>query len=148
MCTSNRGPWLRKNSLKRSNWSIALYVVLIFASGIAAGVLGQRLVASRVVSADSVARSPEQWRAKYVDEMRVRLALDAPQETKVNQILDVTRTRFNDLRERSRPEMKRIRDEQAESIRGILNESQKASYVAFLLEKEAQKKTRGSSASR
>ncbi len=134
--------------MKRSNWSIAVYVVLIFVSGIAAGALGQRLVTSRVVSADSVPRSPEQWRAKYVDEMRQRLSLDATQETKVNQILDVTRTRYNEIKERNRPEMKRIQEEQAESIRGILNESQKASYTEFRREKEAQKKARASSESR
>lgn len=134
--------------MKRSNWSIALYVVLIFVSGMAAGALGQRLVTSRVVSADSAPRSPEQWRAKYVDEMRQRLSLDATQESKVNQILDVTRARYNEVRERNRPEMKRIQDEQAESIRGILNEGQKASYTSFRLEKDAQKKARASSESR
>lgn len=134
--------------MKRSNWSIALYVVLIFVSGMAAGALGQRLVTSRVVSADTAPRSPEQWRAKYVDEMRQRLSLDATQETKVNQILDVTRTRYNEIKERNRPEMKRIQEEQAESIRGILNKSQKASYTAFRQEKEAQKKARASSESR
>lgn len=134
--------------MKRSNWSIALYVVLIFVSGIAAGALGQRLASSRVVSADSAPRSPEQWRSKYVDEMRERLALDATQETKVNQILDVTRTRYNEVKARNRPEMKRIQEQQAESIRGILNESQKASYAAFRLEKDAQRKARTSSESR
>ena len=134
--------------MKRSNWSIAVYVVLIFVSGIAAGALWQRLVTSRVVSADSVPRSPEQWRAKYVDEMRQRLTLDATQETKVNQILDLTRTRYNEVKERNRPEMNRIQQEQVESIRGILNESQKASYTAFRLEKEAQKKARTSSSFR
>ena len=75
--------------MKRSSWSIALYVVLIFASGVAAGVLGQRLLASNVVSAATSPRSPEQWRAKYVSELRQRLALDHPQETKVNEVLDV-----------------------------------------------------------
>lgn len=134
--------------MKRSNWSIAVYVVLIFVSGIAAGALGQRLVTSRVASADSVPRSPEQWRAKYVDEMRQRLTLDATQETKVNQILDLTRTRYNEVKARNRPEMNRIQQEQVESIRGILNESQKASYTVFRLEKEAQKKARTSSESR
>ena len=105
--------------MKRSNWSIAVYVVLIFVSGIAAGALGQRLVTARVVSADSAPRSPEQWRAKYVDEMRQRLTLDATQEAKVNQILDLTRSRYNEVKERNRPEMNRIQQEQVESIRGI-----------------------------
>ena len=80
--------------------------------------------------------------------MRDRLALDATQETKVNQILDVTRTRYNEVKARNRPEMKRIQEQQAESIRGILNESQKASYAAFRLEKDAQRKARTSSESR
>ena len=130
--------------MKRSSWSIALYVVLIFASGVAAGVLGQRLLASNVVSAATSPRSPEQWRAKYVSELRQRLALDHPQETKVNEVLDVTRARYNEVRERSRPEMKRIHDEQVESIRGLLSDTQKTGYAQFLIEKEAEKKARAS----
>jgi len=130
--------------LKRSNWVIALYVVLIFASGVAAGVLGQRLMASNVVSAATSPRTPEQWRAKYVAEMNQRLTLDAAQLTKVNQIMDVTRARYNEVRERNRPEMKRVHDEQIESIRGVLSDTQKNGYAQFLLEKEAEKKARAS----
>jgi hypothetical protein len=131
--------------VKRSTWSIAFYVVLIFASGVAAGVLGQRLLASRVVIADSAPRTPEQWRAKYVEELRERLSLDATQEATLNKVLDITRARYNQVRERNRPEMKRIHDEQVESIREVLNDAQKAAYAQFLLEKEAEKKARSGS---
>lgn len=130
--------------MKRSSWSIALYVVLIFASGVAAGVLGQRLAASRVVSADSAPRSPEQWRAKHVAELVQRLALNPDQATKVNQIMDVTRERYNEVRERSRPEMKRIQEEQVQSIRALLTGAQNTAYGDFLAEKEAEKKARAS----
>lgn len=128
--------------MKRPSWSIALYVILIFASGVTAGVLGQRLIASRVVSADSAPRTPDQWRAKYVAELGQRLTLNPDQATKVNQIMDVTRERYNEVRERNRPEMKRIHDEQIESIRAVLTGEQTASYAQFLLEKEAEKKAR------
>ncbi len=130
--------------MKRSNWVIALYVVLIFASGVAAGALGQRLIASNVVSAATSPRTPEQWRAKYIAEMKQRLLLDDAQLTKVNEIMDVTRARYNEVRERNRPEMKRIHDEQIESIRGVLSDTQKNGYGQFLLEKEAEKKARAS----
>ena len=131
--------------MKRSSWSIAFYVLLVFSSGVAAGILGQRLVTSRVVSAESSPRTPEQWRARFVAEIRERLALDAAQEGKLNKILDVTRARYNEVRERSRPEMKRIHDEQVDSIREFLNERQKAEYAKFILEKEAEKKARSGS---
>lgn len=132
--------------MKRSNWAIALYIVLIFVSGVVAGVMGQRLLAANVVSASSAPRTSEQWRAKYVADIRQRLALDATQESKVNQIMDVTRARFNEVRERTRPEMKRIHDEQVESIRALLSETQKSSFAQFLIEKEAEKKARASEA--
>lgn len=132
--------------MKRSTWSIAVYVLLIFTSGVAAGVMGQRLVTSRVVSADSAPRTPEQWRAKFVADLRERLALKPEQEAKVNQILDSTRARYNEVRERNRPEMKRIHDDQVESIRAELTEAQKAAYSQFLLEKEAEKKARSAEA--
>lgn len=131
--------------MKRSSVSIALYVLLIFSSGVAAGVLGQRLVASRVVSADAAPRTPDQWRAKYVAEIRERLSLDAAQETKLNKILDITRARYNEVRERNRPEMKRIHDEQIESIREVLNDKQKGEYAKFIVEKEAERKARSGS---
>jgi len=131
--------------VKRSSLSIALYVLLIFAAGVAAGALGQRLASSHVVSADSAPRTPDQWRAKYVAEVRHRLSLDSSQETKLNKILDVTRARYNEVRERNRPEMKRIHDEQIESIREVLTDKQKAEYAKFILEKEAEKKARAGS---
>lgn len=134
--------------MKRPSWSIALYVLLIFASGVIAGVLGQRLVASRVVSADSAPRTPDQWRAKYVAELGQRLNLQSDQQTKINQIMDVTRERYNEVRERNRPEMKRIQEEQVASIREVLTDGQKASYAQFLVEKEAEKKARASRESR
>jgi hypothetical protein len=117
---------------------------LIFTAGIAAGVLGQRLVSSHVVIADAP-RTPDQWRTKYVADLRDRLALDPTQEAKLNKILDVTRARYNEVRERNRPEMKRIHDEQVESIREVLNDAQKSSYAKFLQEKEAEKKARSGS---
>lgn len=106
--------------------------------------LGQRLMASNVVSAATSPRTPEQWRAKYVAEMNQRLSLDAAQLTKMHQIMEVTRARYNEVRERNRPEMKRIHDEQIESIRGVLSDTQKNGYAQFLLEKEAEKKARAS----
>lgn len=127
-------------------WSIALYVLLIFASGVAAGVLGQRLVSSRVVSAESGPRTPEQWRARFVSELSDRLNLEANQTAKINQILDVTRARFNEIRERNRPEMKRIHDEQVESIKALLNDNQRTAYTQFLAEKEAERKARSGEA--
>jgi hypothetical protein len=132
--------------VKRTSWSVALYVLLVFTSGVAAGVLGQRLVTSKVVNADSAPRTPEQWRAKFVAELSQRLALDGTQVTKVNQILDITRARYNEVRERNRPEMQRIHDEQVDSIKAVLSDPQKSSYKQFLDEKEAEKKARSTEA--
>ena len=132
--------------MKRTSWSVALYVLLVFTSGVAAGVLGQRLVTSKVVNADSAPRTPEQWRAKFVAELSQRLALDGTQVTKVNQILDITRARYNEVRERNRPEMQRIHDEQVDSIKAVLSDPQKSSYTQFLDEKEAEKKARSTEA--
>nr|MCU0246613.1 hypothetical protein [Bryobacter sp.] len=52
------------------------------------------------------------------------------------QILDYTRDRYRAARERMRPEMKQIQDEQAEKIRAMLNEKQRSEYEKILEERE------------
>lgn len=121
--------------------SVALYLGLVFLAGVASGALGHRVYSSRAVSANSGGPpSPVEWRAKFVGEMNERLHLNRSQLADLDKILDQTRERYRELRERSKPEMKRIYDEQVEAITAILTADQRPEYARMVEERERLRK--------
>jgi hypothetical protein len=64
------------------------------------------------------------------------LKLDGNQVQRVNVILDETRARYREVKERYRPEMKQIHEEQIQKVRTILNEQQQGEYDKFREERE------------
>lgn len=122
--------------MKRSNFAVLATLLLVFASGALVGVFGYRMYSTSPVSAKGQRPSPDEWRKRFVDEMQQRLDLNAEQLKQLDQILDYTRDRYRAARERMRPEMKQIQDEQAEKIRAMLNEKQRSEYEKILEERE------------
>jgi Spy/CpxP family protein refolding chaperone len=122
--------------MKRSSLSTAVYLLLVFLSGIAVGVFANRLYVMNSVSANASSKSPEEWRRKYVEEMRSRLRLSDQQVAQLQPILDETRQRFHDAHERAKPELKAIQDEQVQKVRSILKDDQKAEFEKFRQERE------------
>jgi hypothetical protein len=127
--------------MKRSSLSLALSLLLVFASGIAAGFFGRGYYESTTVKAATVRpRTPEDYRKAYVEEMSKRLALSQTQKVKLDEILDETRAKYREVRERHRPEMKAIQDEQVDKVNGMLTEPQRAEYAKMRAEREAKRK--------
>jgi len=123
--------------MKRSSYSVLLYVLLIFLSGALVGAFGHRLYTTKSVSAKSGKRlSPDEYRKRYMDEMSARLKLDSNQVQQLTAILDETRQRYKEARDRMDPEMKRIQEEQRNRIRGMLSAEQRAEYEKMLEEKD------------
>ncbi len=127
--------------MKLSRLNVALYVALIFASGILVGVFGNRLYAVKTVNA----KAPEEWRKQYMAEMHRRLTLRPEQVSQLNSVLDETRTRFHEVHEKYRPELEAIKGQQQAKIRAFLDEGQRAEYEKMREERErnAPKKGRG-----
>jgi hypothetical protein len=121
--------------MKLTRTTVAVYASLVFGSGVVVGVFGQRLYTVNTVVAKAPTRSDE-WRKRYTAEMQTRLHLKADQLSNLNRILDDTRTRFHEVRERSRPELENVRLQQIEKIRGMLDESQRAEYDKMRAERE------------
>jgi hypothetical protein len=130
--------------MKLSRTAVAVYVGLIFLSGLVLGALGQRLYMVHSVDASSVRRNPDEWRKRYTEEMRTRLSLNAGQMSQLNGILDRTRQEVKDARERQKPEMDAIRDRQVNNIRAILSEQQRAEFEKMREERERNVKKMGS----
>jgi hypothetical protein len=105
--------------MKRWNLPIALYLFLVFVSGAVVGALGYRIY--KPPSASSNARmSPEEFRRQYLLEIKTRVNLTDDQLQKVNAILDETRSRFHDARDRHNQIVKQIGEEQRAKMRTIL----------------------------
>lgn len=125
--------------MRRSNLTLALSLLIVFASGIVVGVLGHNYFLKREVAARAP-RSPEEFRKAYVEEMRNRLKLSGPQVEHLNQILDETREQFRQLREKQRPEVKALQDAQTARINAILSPEQQQEYARMRKEREEKRK--------
>ena len=107
--------------MKLSRLSIALYVGLIFLSGVVLGVFGHSLYAV------TTAHSSEDVRKKALADMKQRLNLNDDQFSKINSIYDETRVHFHEVRERYKPEMDALQLQQREKVRAILTQIGRAS---------------------
>jgi hypothetical protein len=131
--------------VKRSQVSIILSMLAVFCSGILVGGYGYHSYAAQTVSATGKPPlKPEEWRRKYIEEVRTRVNLDDAQVGSLNLILDETRSRFRDLKERQKQEQKketdRIRSEQNEKVRAMLKPEQRPEYDRFREEREQRMK--------
>jgi hypothetical protein len=145
--------------MNRSTLSAGVYMLAVFTSGAAVGALGHRLYTAQTVIATRDVQSgqkpsPEEFRRRYVQELRTRLNLDADQLSRVNGILDETRDRSRAVREKyksehdainakARPEMKAVHEQQVAHIRSLLkDDSQRQAYDQFLAERERRRRER------
>ncbi len=124
--------------MRRSNLIIAVYLVLIFASGVVVGAFASRLYSPPAVSSrDRPGRlSPEEYRQRYVREMQTRLNLSPEQTTQLNKVLDDTGAKVHAAHQRRTLEMKAIHEEQMNRVRAILTASQRPLYEQLVRERE------------
>jgi Spy/CpxP family protein refolding chaperone len=128
--------------VKLSRLTIALYVGLIFASGVVLGVFGHSLYAVTTVKSFRPP-TPEEVRKKKLAEMQTRMKLSDDQVSKINSIYDETRAKFHEVRERYRPEMDALENVQRDKVRSVLSPEQRAEYEKMLKEREELQKQNG-----
>ncbi|MEK7407428.1 MAG: hypothetical protein AAB225_20315 [Acidobacteriota bacterium] len=119
--------------MPRSRVSLLAYLLLVFLSGVVVGLVGHRLYTAREVRATRRPASPEEYRQRYIEDMRTRLKLTDEQVRKVDAILDETRDRF-------RAEFKTIQDDQRQKIDAVLTPEQSAEYDKMQKEREERRK--------
>jgi hypothetical protein len=130
--------------MPKSKFSAAIYLSLVFLSGALVGGLSYRLYAVNTVNAVNAGvrlprLNPEEARRHYMDEIRTTVKLDDDQIRQVNQILDETRTQFDQVRRKMNAEGRAIYDLQGEKIAAILRDDQKQLFAAFRSERERQR---------
>lgn len=134
--------------MKRSTPMVGVYLLLVFASGAVVGGFGHRLYSTKTVDAKSPQPvKSEDWRERYLNEMRDRLHLDQPQMNRLAVILDESKARYKSVRDRMDPELKQIQIEQRDLIRQMLTPDQRPEYEKMLEERDRQRRERGSRSS-
>lgn len=120
-----------------SRWAIAGYLALVFVSGSVIGALGHRMYTVSAVSAKTAA-TPDEWRKKYVAELKRRLKLRDDQLLRLNILMDETRSKVREFHKRQRPELDQIRKEHTLRVATLLDPDQKLEYDKLVKEREEQ----------
>lgn len=117
--------------MPRTRLSAAVYLVLVFSSGILVGVVSHRLYVTSSVSATGgapVPRTLDEVRKKYLSDMRAKVGVDEQQVASVNQILDDTKRKFDELHAQEKPMHDKVTQEQVDAISALLTAPQKIAY--------------------
>ncbi len=126
--------------MQRSGAIAALYLSLTFCTGVAVGGLGFWMYQTRSVRADVRKHTADEYRRRYLDEMKARLRLSEEQMAKLVVLLDTTRNTYRELNEKHRPEYEAIQGHQREQMRSLLDESQRPEYEKMLAERAKRKR--------
>jgi Spy/CpxP family protein refolding chaperone len=122
--------------MRPSSITAALYLLLVFLSGILLGGFGVGLYNARSVSAGRSMTKQDDPRHRWERDMQKRLNLTPDQSTQLGAILKDTRERYRALSKKWEPEANAIMDHQYQAIRAILNEDQKTEYEKMRQERE------------
>ena len=122
--------------MKFTRWTVALYMALVFACGGVVGAFAYRLYTVSGVSANAAQRNPEEFRKRFMADMKARLQLNDDQAVKLSAIMDETRARFRDVREKFEPEMQKIREDQRQRIGELLSPSQQAEWQRIMEQRQ------------
>jgi len=127
--------------MPRNRLSAIFYLLLVFASGILVGVVSTHLYAVKasVAPATVAPRTMAELRTRYMTEMRARIpGVNDEQAAAVSKILDDTKKKFDEIRREERPLRDKIQQEQVDSIRALLTDSQRPAYEAWRAERVKQ----------
>ncbi|NWF84112.1 MAG: hypothetical protein HXY18_09820 [Bryobacteraceae bacterium] len=114
---------------------------LVFVSGIVLGGLGHRYFSLREVEASKPRRpSMEEMRKMYLQEMKDRLNLSSKQLDDLRVVLDQTDAKYKEVREKYRPEMQAIQDEQVTRINSLLSAEQQQEYAKLRKERDERRR--------
>ncbi len=118
--------------MKRNRWPAILFAVLLFCCGAATGALAHRYFAISTVNA----KSAEDFRQRYLSEMKSKLKLTPDQVSQLELILDETKEKYRAVREQYRPAMLKVKNEQTSRVKSMLTAAQIPAYEQLVAEHE------------
>ncbi len=115
--------------MPRTRLSAAVYLILVFASGILVGVVSHRLYMTTTASAKEPApKSMQEFKRRYLADLRQKVHATDAQIAQVDQILDETKRKFDDLHAQEKPLRDKIQQDQLTEIRALLDDQQRAAF--------------------
>ncbi len=118
--------------MQQNQRAAVLLAIVLFCTGVGVGVLWHRYYASTV----SAKATSEDFRHRYISEMRSKLNLSRPQVDELNAILDDTKAKYRAARESVHPAMVKIKEDQTSRVKAILTASQIPIYEQMVAEHE------------
>ena len=128
--------------MPRSRLTIAVYLFLVFASGVTVGLVSFRLYAANTASANNSPRSMSEFRKRYLDGMRTKVGASEGQIVAITKTLDDTKRKYDALAAEEQPLHDKIQQDHINEIRALLNDQQKVAYDNWRAERERAKKSR------
>ena len=126
--------------MPRTRISIALYLCLVFASGILVGIVSFRLYSTNTASANNSPRSMSEFRKRYLDGMRTKVGASEAQITEITRTLDETKQKFDALAAQEQPLHDKIQQDHVDAIKAILTDQQRIAYDTWRAERERAKR--------
>jgi len=125
--------------MPRTRISIALYLFLVFASGILVGIVSFRLYATNTASANNSPRSMSEVRKRYLDGMRTKVGASEAQIAEITRTLDETKRKFDALASQEQPLHDKIQQDHIDAIKALLTDQQRIAYDNWRAERERAK---------
>lgn len=122
--------------MKPTRWTVALYMALVFACGGVVGAFVYRLYTVSEVRANVGQRNPEEFRQRFMADLKARLQMTDDQAAKLGVIMDETRLRVRAARITIEPEMQKIRDDQKQKISELLSPGQLVEWQKIIDERQ------------
>jgi len=118
--------------MPRTRLSAAAYLILVFASGILVGIVSHRLYVTTTASASAPApKNMEEFKRRYLADMRQKVHATDTQIAEVNRILDDTKRKFDDLHAQEKPLRDKIQQDQVSEIRSLLDDQQRTAFYRW-----------------
>jgi hypothetical protein len=94
------------------------------------------------VRANVSQRNPEEFRKRFLADLKSRLQLNDDQAAKLSVILDETRMRVRAARVTIEPELQKIRDDQKQRISELLSPSQQVEWQKIQDERQRKRESK------
>jgi hypothetical protein len=126
--------------MPRSRISIALYLFLVFGSGVLVGTVSHRLYATNTASANNTAPGTmSEYRKRYLDGMRTKVGVNEQQISAIIKTLDETKRKFDQLAAQEQPLHDKIQQDHIDEVKALLTPQQTVAYDNWRAEREAAK---------
>lgn len=127
--------------MPRSKVTIALYLVLVFASGILVGIESHRLYAtSSIARANASPQTMSEFRKAYLEGMRNEVGASGEQIVEINAILEDTKKKVEELTAAEKPLHDKIQQEHIDQIKSLLTPDQRNRYENWRAARERAKR--------